>query len=55
MDSPAFCAKYCTYTFMEYGTSDILVMVSVDKRQTSLKSTTMETLGFEKGLDFLTG
>ena len=40
---------------MEYHTGDILVTVFVDKRETCLKSTTMETLGSEKVLDFLIG
>ena len=50
MDSPDFSAKYCTYTFMEYHSNDILVMVFVDKGNTSFKSTNMESAGFEKVL-----
>lgn len=55
MDSPGFSAKYCTYTFMEYGSGDILIMVFIDKRSTDLKSTNMEVLGFERALDYLLG
>ena len=55
MDSPGFLAKYCTYTFMEYHSNDILVMVFVNKRHTNSKSTNMESAGFEKALDFLIG
>ena len=55
MDSPGFSAKYCTYTVMEHDSSIILAMVFVDKRDTNLKSTNMETFGFERSLDFMIG
>ena len=55
MDSPGFSAKYCTYTVMEHESSEILCMVFVDKRNTNLKSTNMESYGFERALDFLLG
>ena len=55
MDSPGFSAKYCTYTFMEYHSNDIVVMVFVGKRNTNFRSTNMESAGFEKALDFLIG
>ena len=46
MDSPGFAAKYYTYTFLEYHSKDILVMVFVNKRSTNFKSTNMESAGF---------
>jgi hypothetical protein len=48
MDSPGFCAKYCTYTVLEYDTKEILDCVVVDKLQTDLKSTNMEIFAFKK-------
>lgn len=53
MDSPGFSAKYCAYTFMEHESNDILVMIFIDKRLTSLKSSNMEVLGFQRGMDYL--
>ena len=41
MDSPGFSAKCWTYTFIEYHSNDILVMVFVDKRNTNFKSANM--------------
>ena len=55
MDSPGFSAKFCTYTLMEYESNDILVMVTIDKRNADLKSTNMEIIGFEKCMDYLIG
>ena len=55
MDNPGFSVKYCTYTFMEYHSNDILVMVFIDKRNTIFKSTNMDSAGFKKALDFLIG
>ena len=55
MDNPGFSVTYCTYTFMEYHSNDILVMVFIDKRNTNFKSTNMESAGFKKVLDFLIG
>ena len=55
MDNPGFSVKYCTYTFMEYHSNDILVMVFIDKRNTNFKSSNMESAGFKKAIDFLIG
>ena len=51
MDSPGFCATYCTYTIMEHETKDILVSIIMDKRQTKDgKSTSMEKEALVEGL-----
>ena len=47
MDSPGWCAQYCTYTLMEYNTKKIVAITTVDKRQTDRKSTNMEKKGLE--------
>jgi hypothetical protein len=46
MDSPGFCAKYCTYTAMDYKSKEILDVVITDKTKTSLKSGNMELAAF---------
>ena len=38
---------------MECDTGDIVAMAIVDKRQTNFKSTNMEIMGFQQGLDEL--
>ena len=48
MDSPGYCAKYCTYTLMEYSSKEILDIVVIDKREADLKSPTMEVKGFTR-------
>ena len=53
MDSPGYCAKFCTYTFMDYETGAILDMAVVDKRETGLKSPNMEVEGFTRLLKSL--
>ena len=52
-DSPGHSAQYCTYTLMQEMNSDILAIVSVDKREANLKSTNMEVMGLRKALLFL--
>ncbi|XP_014664159.1 PREDICTED: uncharacterized protein LOC106806661 [Priapulus caudatus] len=53
MDSPGHSAKYCTYTTMDATNHIILDVSNVDVRETAMKSTNMEALGFVRGLDFL--
>ncbi|XP_070543401.1 uncharacterized protein [Ptychodera flava] len=53
MDSPGYCAQYCTYTIMENESKDILEIVTIDKRQTDKKSTIMERAAFQEGLNQL--
>ncbi|XP_011664933.1 uncharacterized protein LOC100889187 isoform X2 [Strongylocentrotus purpuratus] len=53
-DSPGHCAQYCTYTFMEHTTNDVLHVGFVDKRQTASKSPNMELKGFKDGLEAMT-
>ena len=53
-DSPGHCAQYCTYTFADMDTKTILNLKIVDVREVEgRKSTKMERLGFERGLDEL--
>jgi hypothetical protein len=53
MDSPGFCAQYCTYTAMDNATRQIINVVNVDKRETTRKSTNMEKVAFIETLDTL--
>ncbi|KAG1928002.1 hypothetical protein F2P79_023847, partial [Pimephales promelas] len=53
MDSPGFCAQYCTYTIMENDTKEILSLVNVDKRETQRNSVIMEKEGFIRSFDQL--
>ncbi|KAL5017769.1 hypothetical protein ScPMuIL_005150 [Solemya velum] len=48
MDSPGFSAQYCSYTAMDNSSKKILTVRTVDKRETQLKSTTMEKEGFQR-------
>ena len=53
MDSPGFCAQYCTYTAMDNASKNILSVVNVDKRETNLNSVIMEKEGFLRTIDTL--
>ncbi|XP_070532827.1 uncharacterized protein [Ptychodera flava] len=53
MDSPGFCAQYCSYTMMENESKDILSLVTMDKRQTDRKSTNLEKACFQVSLSQL--
>lgn len=53
MDSPGFCAQYCTYTAMENATKKIVNVVIMDKRETSRKSVNLEKEAFMKTLETL--
>lgn len=50
MDSPGHSAKYCTYTVMNQADKKSLAMKVIDKRETELKSSTMEARGFLKAM-----
>ncbi|XP_070548070.1 uncharacterized protein [Ptychodera flava] len=50
MDSPGYCAQYCSYTVMENESKDILSIVTMDKRQTEKKSTNLEKACFESSM-----
>ena len=41
-DSPGLSAKYCSYIMMDVTNNTILQMITVDKRQVSLRSPNME-------------
>lgn len=53
MDSPGFCAQYCTYSVMENDSKDIISMVTVDKRETARNSVIMEKEAFIRTFDTL--
>ncbi|XP_078679335.1 uncharacterized protein LOC144914988 [Branchiostoma floridae x Branchiostoma belcheri] len=55
MDSPGYCAQYCTYTAIDNHTKSIVAVEVVDKRETNRKSTTMEKEGFKRTMDRLLG
>ncbi|KAL0973462.1 hypothetical protein UPYG_G00204060 [Umbra pygmaea] len=55
MDSPGFCAQYCTYTTMENESKQIIYMVNIDKRDTMRNSVVMEKEGFIRTFDTLPG
>ena len=50
MDSPGYCAQYCTYTVMENQSRDIVSVVTVDKRQTGRNSVVMEKAAFVESM-----
>ena len=53
-DSPGHCAQYLTYSFADMESKTILNLNNVDVREVEeRKSTNMERLGFERGLDEL--
>ncbi|XP_030261975.1 uncharacterized protein LOC115574526 [Sparus aurata] len=53
MDSPGFCAQYCTYSVMENDSKKIISMVTVDKRETARNSVIMEKEAFIRTFDKL--
>jgi hypothetical protein len=55
MDSPGHSAQYCSYTFMELTTKNIFCIITMDKRQTDGKSTSLEKACFVKGLQYFLG
>lgn len=53
-DSPGHCAQYCTYTLADMDDKVILQQNVLDVREVEgRKSTNMERLGFERGMDVL--
>ncbi|CAM4574040.1 unnamed protein product [Leuciscus chuanchicus] len=53
MDSPGFCAQYCTYTVMDNGSKQIICMINIDKRETMRNSVIMEEEGFMRAFETL--
>ncbi|CAH1243083.1 Hypp7037 [Branchiostoma lanceolatum] len=53
MDSPGYCAQYCTYTAIDNDTRAIVALEVVDKRETDKKSTVMEKEGFKRAMTSL--
>ena len=52
-DSPGSSAKYCTYSLMDLDTNTILHMETVDKREVSLQSPSMERTAVIRALKHL--
>ena len=52
-DSPGSSAKYCSYVLMDVNKNSILQMVTIDKRQVSLRSPNMEREALKQSLDQL--
>ena len=52
-DSPGHSAQYCTYSLADMNDKAILQMNIVDVREAAGKSTNMERIGFERGMDKL--
>ena len=52
-DSPSHSAQYCTYSLADMNDKAILQMKIVDVREAAGKSTNMERIGFERGMDKL--
>lgn len=55
MDSPGYCAQYCSYTAMENDSKEIISVVTIDKRQTARNSVIMEKEAFVTTMDKLLG
>ncbi|KAF3833297.1 hypothetical protein F7725_026962 [Dissostichus mawsoni] len=53
MDSPGFCAQYCTYTAMDNDSKNIICMINIDKRETQRNSVIMEKEGFVRTIETL--
>ena len=53
MDSPGFCAQYCTYSVMANESKQIICMVNIDKRETMRNSVIIEKEGFMQAFDTL--
>ncbi|CAM4530108.1 unnamed protein product [Leuciscus chuanchicus] len=51
-DSPGFSSKYCTYSFQDDATKEIIHFELVQVTETT-SSVAMEVLGFQRGLDYL--
>ena len=52
-DSPGLSAKYCSYILMDVTDNSIVQMVTVDKRQVSLRSPNMERAALKQCLDLI--
>lgn len=55
MDSPGHSAHYCTYTFMDNTSHQILHIVVMDKRMTRGKRAVLEKACFQKKIRFIFG
>ncbi|KAI4820799.1 hypothetical protein KUCAC02_028766 [Chaenocephalus aceratus] len=53
VDSPGFCAQYCTYTAMDNDSKNIICMINIDKRETQRNAVIMEKEGFVRTVNTL--
>lgn len=53
MDSPGFCAEFCTYTTMENDSKKIVSIINKDKREVGRNSVAMEKTTFMESMDSL--
>ena len=52
-DSPGHSAQFCTYTLMENVTKKIMILRTMDKRETDRKSAAMEKVALKACLEEL--
>ncbi len=52
MDSPGYCAQYCTYTAMDNATKHVISVKTIDKRETGRSSVRMEKEAFMRTIDY---
>ena len=52
-NSPESSANYCSYILMDVADNSIVQMVTVDKRQVSLRSPNMERAALKQCLDMV--
>ena len=52
-DSPGHSAQYCTYSLVEQTSRDLVAVMVVDKRETNLRSSTMELSALKRGIQLL--
>ncbi|XP_028296913.1 uncharacterized protein LOC114458700 [Gouania willdenowi] len=53
IDSPGFCAQYCTYSVMDNDSKQIMSIINIDKRETLRNSVIMEKEGFIRAFETL--
>ena len=53
MDSPGFCAQYCTYTAKDNDSKKIIYLTNIDKHETQRNSVIVEKEGFVQTMDTL--
>ena len=54
-DSPDASAKFCTYSMIDIDNNTIIHVETVDKREVSLRSPSMEREAVDRAIAFLQG